>query len=96
MSNTGKAKIEKTSYDLKVKYGVLESALSMVQHCDLVFHSIIQSLRYMLTLNVLYSQLEKNRAEQLEKFYPNLICTQSLGHVSNLYPLHVDLLSCIH
>ncbi|KAL6179786.1 hypothetical protein ACLB2K_046457 [Fragaria x ananassa] len=51
----GKAKIEKTSYDLKVKYGVLESALSM---------------------------LEKNRAEQLEKFYPNLICTQSLGHMA--------------
>ncbi|KAM5575863.1 hypothetical protein ABKV19_014684 [Rosa sericea] len=53
----GKAKIEKTSYDLKVKYGVVESALSM---------------------------LEKNRAEQLEKFYPNLICTQSLGHVRKL------------
>ncbi|KAL6179542.1 hypothetical protein ACLB2K_051056 [Fragaria x ananassa] len=51
----GKAKIEKTSYDLKVKYGVLESALSM---------------------------LKKNRAEQLEKFYPNLICTQSLGHMA--------------
>lgn len=29
---TGKAKIEKTSYDLKVKSGVLESALSMVPH----------------------------------------------------------------
>ncbi|XP_031389919.1 uncharacterized protein LOC116202488 isoform X2 [Punica granatum] len=26
--------------------------------------------------------LEKNRAEQLEKFYPNLICTQTLGHVN--------------
>ncbi|XP_040944225.1 uncharacterized protein [Gossypium hirsutum] len=25
--------------------------------------------------------LEKNRVEKLEKFYPNLICTQSLGHV---------------
>ncbi|KAI7737278.1 hypothetical protein M8C21_007371, partial [Ambrosia artemisiifolia] len=24
--------------------------------------------------------LEKNRKEQLEKYYPNLICTQSLGH----------------
>ncbi|KAK8677538.1 hypothetical protein V6N13_143071 [Hibiscus sabdariffa] len=27
-------------------------------------------------------QLEKNRVEQIEKFYPNLICTQSLGHVN--------------
>lgn len=26
--------------------------------------------------------LEKNRLEQLEKFYPNLICTQSLGHMA--------------
>lgn len=34
---------------------------------------------------LLYSlQLEKNRVEQLEKFYPNLICTQSLGHVSTI------------
>ncbi|EOY16121.1 DNA-directed RNA polymerase II protein isoform 2 [Theobroma cacao] len=48
----GKAKIERVSYDLKVKYGVLESARGM---------------------------LEKNRVEKLEKFYPNLICTQSLG-----------------
>ncbi|PQM41506.1 hypothetical protein Pyn_20657 [Prunus yedoensis var. nudiflora] len=51
----GKAKIEKTSYDLKVKSGVLESARAV---------------------------LEKNRAEQLEKFYPNLICTQNLGHIA--------------
>ncbi|KAB2634585.1 hypothetical protein D8674_040779 [Pyrus ussuriensis x Pyrus communis] len=43
----GKAKIEKTSYDLKVKYG-----------------------------------LRKNRVEQLDKFYPNLICTQNLGHMA--------------
>jgi len=37
-------------------------------------------------------QLEKNRVEQLEKFYPNLICTQSLGHVSTaclLLPIFV-------
>ncbi|KAB5568659.1 hypothetical protein DKX38_002452 [Salix brachista] len=26
--------------------------------------------------------LEKNRIEQLEKFYPNFICTQSLGHMA--------------
>ncbi|KAM2225602.1 hypothetical protein PS2_019247 [Malus domestica] len=51
----GKAKIEKTSYDLKVKYGVLDSALSV---------------------------LGKNRVEQLDKFYPNLICTQNLGHMA--------------
>ncbi|QCE00422.1 uncharacterized protein LOC114194578 [Vigna unguiculata] len=51
----GRAKIETVSADLKLKYGLLESALST---------------------------LEKNRVEQLEKFYPNLICTQSLGHVA--------------
>nr|QQK87294.1 Autophagy-related protein 14b [Nicotiana benthamiana] len=28
------------------------------------------------------SMLEKNRVEQLEKFYPNLICTQNLGHMA--------------
>ncbi|KAK4390226.1 hypothetical protein Sango_2085900 [Sesamum angolense] len=50
----GKAKIEKMSHDLKVKYEMLESAMNM---------------------------LEKNRVEQIEKYYPNLICTQSLGHV---------------
>lgn len=26
--------------------------------------------------------LERNRVEQLEKFFPNLICTQSLGHMA--------------
>ncbi|KAM1119743.1 hypothetical protein TB2_043855 [Malus domestica] len=51
----GKAKIEKASYDRKVKDGVLESALFA---------------------------LGKNRAEQLDKFYPNLICTQNLGHMA--------------
>ncbi|TQD72040.1 hypothetical protein C1H46_042417 [Malus baccata] len=51
----GNAKIEKTSYDLKVKYGVLDSAFSV---------------------------LGKNRVEQLDKFYPNLICTQNLGHMA--------------
>ncbi|XVE95373.1 hypothetical protein REPUB_Repub02eG0091400 [Reevesia pubescens] len=51
----GKAKIERVSNDLKVKYGVLESARGT---------------------------LEKNRVELLEKFYPNLICTQSLGHMA--------------
>ncbi|CAN0916759.1 hypothetical protein LINGRAHAP2_LOCUS29885 [Linum grandiflorum] len=51
----GKAKVERMSYDLKLKYGVLDSALAL---------------------------LEKNRVEQLEKFYPNLICTQSLGHMA--------------
>ncbi|KAL0314014.1 UNVERIFIED_CONTAM: hypothetical protein Sangu_2245800 [Sesamum angustifolium] len=50
----GKAKIEKMSHDLKVKYEMLESAMNM---------------------------LEKNRVEQIEKYYPNLICTQSLGLV---------------
>ncbi|XP_059279859.1 uncharacterized protein LOC132033790 isoform X3 [Lycium ferocissimum] len=51
----GRAKIEKTSHDLKVQYELLGSATRM---------------------------LEKNRAEQLEKFYPNLICTQNLGHMA--------------
>ncbi|KAJ4701244.1 putative DNA-directed RNA polymerase II [Melia azedarach] len=53
----GKFKVERASYDLKVKYAVLDSARSM---------------------------LAKNRAEQLEKFFPNLICTQSLGHMAIL------------
>ncbi|KAM7268249.1 hypothetical protein ACFE04_010415 [Oxalis oulophora] len=51
----GRAKIERMSNELKAKYGVLESARSV---------------------------LGKNRAEQLEKFYPNLICTQNLGHMA--------------
>ncbi|KAF4366244.1 hypothetical protein G4B88_030422 [Cannabis sativa] len=51
----GKARAEKIRYDLKVKSGVLESSLSM---------------------------LENNRVEQLEKFYPNFICTQTLGHMA--------------
>uniref|UniRef100_A0A1D1XVA4 Uncharacterized protein C18H10.19 n=1 Tax=Anthurium amnicola TaxID=1678845 RepID=A0A1D1XVA4_9ARAE len=29
-----------------------------------------------------FATLEKNRVELLEKFYPNLICTQSLGHMA--------------
>ncbi|KAI9097863.1 hypothetical protein K1719_025634 [Acacia pycnantha] len=49
----GRSKIESKSADLKLKFGMLESA---------------------------FSTLEKNRVEQLEKFYPNLICTQILGH----------------
>ncbi|XP_010544290.1 PREDICTED: uncharacterized protein LOC104816946 [Tarenaya hassleriana] len=28
------------------------------------------------------SMLEKNRVEKLEKYYPNLICTQTLGHMA--------------
>lgn len=51
----GKAKIEKMSRNLKVKYELLDSARSV---------------------------LEKNRLEQLEKFYPNFIYTQNLGHIA--------------
>ncbi|EFH48661.1 hypothetical protein ARALYDRAFT_351968 [Arabidopsis lyrata subsp. lyrata] len=51
----GKGKIERGSCDLKVKYGVLDSACST---------------------------LEKIRVEQVEKYFPNLICTQSLGHMA--------------
>ncbi|CAK7347073.1 unnamed protein product [Dovyalis caffra] len=51
----GKAKVEKVSQDIKIKYGMLELARNV---------------------------LEKNRVEQLEKFYRNLICTQSLGHMA--------------
>ncbi|XWS25236.1 hypothetical protein CRYUN_Cryun27aG0052100 [Craigia yunnanensis] len=51
----GKAKIERVSHDLRVKYGVLESACAT---------------------------LKKKRVEQLEKFYPNLLCTQSLRHIA--------------
>lgn len=51
----GRAKIERLSYDLKVKWGVRESA---------------------------HISLEKNQSEQLEKYYPNLICAHSLGHMA--------------
>ncbi|CAH8364137.1 unnamed protein product [Eruca vesicaria subsp. sativa] len=51
----GKAKIERESRDLKLRYGVLDSARST---------------------------LEKIRVEQVEKYFPNLICTQSLGHMA--------------
>ncbi|ESQ38733.1 hypothetical protein EUTSA_v10028627mg [Eutrema salsugineum] len=51
----GKAKIERESRDLKLKYGVLDSARST---------------------------LERIRVEQVEKYFPNLICTQSLGHMA--------------
>ncbi|CAH8308136.1 unnamed protein product [Eruca vesicaria subsp. sativa] len=51
----GKAKIERESRDLKLKYGVLDSARST---------------------------LEKIRVEQLDKYFPNLICTQSLGYMA--------------
>nr|XP_043608719.1 uncharacterized protein LOC122580507 [Erigeron canadensis] len=50
-----KAKVEKISSDLKLRYESLESAMNV---------------------------LEKNRKEQLEKYYPNLITTQSLGHTA--------------
>ncbi|CAL1403952.1 unnamed protein product [Linum trigynum] len=53
--NQGKAKVERMSGELKVKFSVLDSARAV---------------------------LEKNRLEQLDKFYPNLICTQSLGHMA--------------
>ncbi|XP_022152466.1 uncharacterized protein LOC111020186 isoform X2 [Momordica charantia] len=51
----GKAEIEMTSYDLKLKYAMLESARSV---------------------------LEKQRVEQLEKSYPDLISTKNLGHMA--------------
>lgn len=38
---------------------------------------------------VLSLQLEKYRVEQLGKYYPNLISTQTLGHVSGI--LHIQL-----
>ncbi|MCL7050586.1 hypothetical protein MKW94_010694 [Papaver nudicaule] len=39
------------------------------------------NLRYGLLDSVMLT-LQRNRVEQLEKFYPNLICTQSLGHMA--------------
>ncbi|XP_028771899.1 uncharacterized protein LOC114729112 [Neltuma alba] len=42
-----------------------------------------KSLDLKLKLSALesaFSRLEKNRVDQLEKFYPNFICTQILGH----------------
>lgn len=51
----GRAKIDKISHDLKVKYEMLELANNL---------------------------LEKNRLEKVQKYYPNLICTQRLGHMA--------------
>lgn len=83
----GKAKIESLSRDLKVKNGVLESALGMVLtffHFGF-FARIGSSMNINIGIVLFSLQLEKNRMEQLEKFYPNLICTQSLGHVRTLF-----------
>lgn len=41
-------------------------------------------------------QLEKNRAEQIEKYYPNLICTQSLGHVRNMIGYLFSSIYCVY
>lgn len=78
---TGMSQIEKRSYDLKAKYVVLESARSMVLVCSWFHFSVIVYLIWDIWCIILTLQLDKNRAEQLQKFYPNLICTQSLGHV---------------
>jgi hypothetical protein len=51
----GKAKVEKMTSDLKVKYEFLEIAIR---------------------------EMEKSRTEHLEKLYPNLIYTQSLGLIA--------------
>ncbi|GJY07711.1 UV radiation resistance protein/autophagy-related protein 14 [Tanacetum coccineum] len=34
------------------------------------------------SLELSKDELERSRKEQLEKYYPNLICTQSIGHVN--------------
>lgn len=41
---------------------------------------------------VLSLQLEKYRVEQLGKYYPNLISTQTLGHVSGILLIQLFLL----
>ncbi|PPR84764.1 hypothetical protein GOBAR_AA35950 [Gossypium barbadense] len=48
--------------------------IERVSHELKVKYGVLKSARGML---------EKNRVEKLEKFYPNLICTQSLGHTVN-------------
>ncbi|XP_073275469.1 uncharacterized protein [Primulina huaijiensis] len=53
--STGKAKMEKISHDLKVKYELLQSAKNT---------------------------LEKSQVDQLEKYYPNLICKQKLKRMA--------------
>ncbi|KAK8365963.1 hypothetical protein V6Z11_A02G089500 [Gossypium hirsutum] len=47
--------------------------IERVSHELKVKYGVLKSARGML---------EKNRVEKLEKFYPNLICTQSLGHMA--------------
>ncbi|KAG9451622.1 hypothetical protein H6P81_011587 [Aristolochia fimbriata] len=51
----GKSELARRSTDLKIRYGLLESSLAL---------------------------LERHRKEQLGKLYPNLIATQSLGHMA--------------
>lgn len=93
----GKSKLEKASSDLKVTYGLLEFSQNMVifsfyNVLSIMFwlsHCILISFRqfgdiYSFLFDCICVQLEKHRVEQLEKSYPNWICTQSLGYVSHL------------
>lgn len=100
-SCAGKAKIEKMSRHLKVKCELLDSARSVVwyffhaYHCSEVFVASLLDNFLSHTVTLFSLQLEKNRLEQLEKFYPNFIYTQNLGLVRSIWSTHT-LILCIH
>lgn len=93
-SCAGKAKIEKMSRHLKVKCELLDSARSVVwyffhaYHCSEVFVASLLDNFLSHTVTLFSLQLEKNRLEQLEKFYPNFIYTQNLGLVRSIWSTH--------
>ncbi|KAF9593214.1 hypothetical protein IFM89_020709 [Coptis chinensis] len=65
---------------LREKLNLTEKQLSQGK-AKLDKMSIDLKFRYGLLESAMLT-LKKNRVEQLEKFYPNLICTQSLGHMA--------------
>ena len=104
----GKSRVNKASYDLKVKERLLESAFSTIVHIlyltdsgwlkfflfGIAIHDFLQVIYlykyYHSSIEPFLFQLESNRVELLEKLYPNLVYTQSLGHVSfSLYILNL-------
>lgn len=93
-SCAGKAKIEKMSRHLKVKCELLDSARSVVwyffhaYHFSEVFVASLLDNFLSHTVTLFSLQLEKNRLEQIEKFYPNFIYTQNLGLVRSIWSTH--------
>ncbi|KAI7999625.1 hypothetical protein LOK49_LG09G01877 [Camellia lanceoleosa] len=59
------------------------SVLTMILLYLVMFSIFLFTWNFLMAImEVPFFKLERNRVEQLEKFYPNLICTQSLGHMA--------------